>query len=48
MRYWKKFRLRAVMRFARVMRVPIDVHQSYLGANKPQQNPPGPENLVSR
>ncbi len=27
---WKKIRLRLVMQFARWMRVPIDMHQSYI------------------
>lgn len=32
----KRFRLRVVMRFARLLGVPVDVHNSYFGTfNKP-------------
>lgn len=33
---WKKWKLRTVMRFARWMGVPVDVHSSYFGLDKPQ------------
>ena len=29
MNTWKRLRLRTVMRFARLLCVPVDVHQSY-------------------